>query len=131
MQETVLLGRGVVKLDSCGAESRQRCWVELVGEAGQGAGPGNSAPPSLLAGLPVGPGSSAQPGFFYRGVFQPVVGGGWVGGAGAPVLPPLHPPRQPAQPVRLPAGEGERGEGGRRPGQGHTGGHQPGQPEHH
>ena len=32
------MGRGVVKLDRCGAETRKRCWVELVGEAGQGAG---------------------------------------------------------------------------------------------
>ena len=37
-------------------------------------------PPSLLAGLPVGPGISAQPGFYYRGVYRPLLLS-WVGGA--------------------------------------------------
>ena len=39
-----------------------------------------TGPPSLLAGLPIGPGVSAQPGFYYRGVYQPLLLS-WVGGA--------------------------------------------------
>jgi len=39
----------------------------------------NSTPPSLLAGMPIGPGVSAQPGFYYRGVYQPLTLS-WIGG---------------------------------------------------
>jgi len=39
-----------------------------------------SSSPNLAAGLPMGPGISAQPGFYYRGVYQPLTVS-WVGGA--------------------------------------------------
>ena len=48
-------------------------------QSSQPTPPSSSTQPGMVAGLPVGPGVSAQPGFYYRGVYQPLTLS-WLGG---------------------------------------------------
>jgi len=65
-------------INSLGAYVQNVFVSQPVQEAPQAQQP-NSTPPSLLAGMPIGPGVSAQPGFYYRGVYQPLTLS-WIGG---------------------------------------------------
>jgi len=65
-------------INSLGAYVQNVFVSQPVTEAPQTHQP-NPTPPSLLAGMPIGPGVSAQPGFYYRGVYQPLTLS-WIGG---------------------------------------------------